>query len=373
MPAPLEPTGTLPEMEGDQLALAGVDLGCVLSKGAPLQASGADLQLAPEGPNASLGQQRRRARERLGLEGGDPVAMEMEAVVTERDLAEGAAAQLERERSGAPSSAGAADARAVVAAMGKPSAREAARMKRKERARSLAKCNPGTRNTEGLGPVREDGSWGEADWLPEALQAEGGGKRVLDEATGGSPLTPLLESLKDSLLDPAWQIRHGAALGLRELVSLPNIAASLSAGWLEDLSARLLCVLALDRFGDFGGDDTVAPVRGTAAQALAVASCHLPQSARSLLLTQLTGLGRAARNSTEWHIRHGAMLGLKFCLAALHGKLPHEALSGAREVLVDALGDDDDDVQSAAAAALMPLAAGLSAPCLLYTSDAADE
>ena len=362
VPAPPEPLGTPPELTGDQLALTSVNLGRVLSKGAPLQASGADLQLAPEGADASLGQQRRRARERLGLEGGGAVAMEMEAVVTERDLAEGAAAQRERERSGAPSSAGAADARAIVAAMGKPSAREAARMKRKERARSLAKRTPGGRNTEGLGPVGEGGSWGEADWLHEALQVEGDGKGVSGEDIGGSPLTPLLESLKDSLLDPAWQIRHGAALGLRELVSLPNVAASLSAGWLEDLSARLLCVLALDRFGDFGGDDTVAPVRGTAAQALAVASCQLPLSARAVLLTQLTGLGCAARNSTEWHIRHGAMLGLKFCLAALRGRLPQETLSGAQEVLVDALGDEDDDVQSAAAAALMPLAGGLSAP-----------
>lgn len=38
--------------------------------------------------------------------------------------------------------------------------------------------------------------------------------------------------------------------------------------WLEDLSLRLLCVLALDRFGDFVSDQVVAPVRETCAQAL---------------------------------------------------------------------------------------------------------
>jgi hypothetical protein len=38
--------------------------------------------------------------------------------------------------------------------------------------------------------------------------------------------------------------------------------------WLEDISLRLLCVLALDRFGDFVSDQVVAPVRETCAQAL---------------------------------------------------------------------------------------------------------
>lgn len=38
--------------------------------------------------------------------------------------------------------------------------------------------------------------------------------------------------------------------------------------WLEDVGLRLLCVLALDHFGDFLGDQVVAPVRETCAQAL---------------------------------------------------------------------------------------------------------
>jgi hypothetical protein len=38
--------------------------------------------------------------------------------------------------------------------------------------------------------------------------------------------------------------------------------------WLEDISLRLLCVLALDRFGDFVSDQVIAPVRETCAQAL---------------------------------------------------------------------------------------------------------
>jgi TATA-binding protein-associated factor len=37
---------------------------------------------------------------------------------------------------------------------------------------------------------------------------------------------------------------------------------------MEDTALRLLCVLALDRFGDFVSDQVVAPVRETCAQAL---------------------------------------------------------------------------------------------------------
>lgn len=37
---------------------------------------------------------------------------------------------------------------------------------------------------------------------------------------------------------------------------------------LEDIALRLLCVLGLDRFGDFVTDQVTAPVRETCAQAL---------------------------------------------------------------------------------------------------------
>lgn len=40
--------------------------------------------------------------------------------------------------------------------------------------------------------------------------------------------------------------------------------------WLEDVGLRLLCVLALDHFGDFLGDQVIAPVRETCAQALGI-------------------------------------------------------------------------------------------------------
>ena len=42
------------------------------------------------------------------------------------------------------------------------------------------------------------------------------------------------------------------------------------SAWLHDTALRLVCTLALDRFGDFVADQVVAPVRETAAQALGI-------------------------------------------------------------------------------------------------------
>ena len=42
--------------------------------------------------------------------------------------------------------------------------------------------------------------------------------------------------------------------------SLAAVAAKRNAAWLEDMAVRLLCLLSLDRFGDYVGDGVVAPV-----------------------------------------------------------------------------------------------------------------
>lgn len=63
---------------------------------------------------------------------------------------------------------------------------------------------------------------------------------------------------------------HAESVGRR---SLDCVVADRENGrWLEDTACRLLCVLAMDRFGDFVGDAVVAPVRETAAMATAAAS-----------------------------------------------------------------------------------------------------
>ena len=87
------------------------------------------------------------------------------------------------------------------------------------------------------------------------------------------PLETFFSQLLTDLFSPKWEKRHGAATGLRELVKVHGLSGGLMVGcseeenmqhhasWLEDLVLRLICVLALDRFGDFVSDAVVAPVR----------------------------------------------------------------------------------------------------------------
>lgn len=109
-------------------------------------------------------------------------------------------------------------------------------------------------------------------------------------AVGSWPLQPLCEELVVDLLNPRWETRHGAACAIKEILitaadraaiqvpvedpELPHYrapalghvtremaAAALAhrAAWIEDCVLRLVCVLALDRFGDYMGGKILSP------------------------------------------------------------------------------------------------------------------
>ena len=91
-----------------------------------------------------------------------------------------------------------------------------------------------------------------------------------------------------------------------------ELSTALQAQWHADCVIRLLCVLALDRFGDWaGGAKVTAPVRETAAQALSVLL-------RAMDADGATQVAEALLTTQEWEVRHGALLGLKYLLAT-HG------------------------------------------------------
>lgn len=81
--------------------------------------------------------------------------------------------------------------------------------------------------------------------------------------------------------------------------------------WLEDTAIRLLCVLALDRFGDFVSDAVVAPVRETCAQCLGTVLRLMNDNGIQGVLKVLLQL----LEQNEWEARHGGLLGLKYLLA----------------------------------------------------------
>jgi TATA-binding protein-associated factor len=209
---------------------------------------------------------------------------------------------------------------------------------------------------------------------------------------GRWPFQRICDHLCLDLLHAKWEVRHGAALGLREILrthasaagviapvaadpggySLPSGAGPLTLGvamtadavaareanlgWLEDCAVHLLCVLALDRFGDFVSDQVVAPVRETAAQALGLVARPLPAGSTRNAIAALSRLA----SCDEWEVRHGGLLGLKYVMAAKETLEP-ELLGAVLPAAVIGLQDKDDDVQAVAADALFPAAHLLAA------------
>ncbi|KAI8436267.1 hypothetical protein MSG28_004314 [Choristoneura fumiferana] len=124
--------------------------------------------------------------------------------------------------------------------------------------------------------------------------------------------------------------------------------------WLEDMALRLLCVLALDRFGDFVSDQVVAPVRETCAQTLGVTLAQM----RAERVRGVAALLATLAQQRQWEARHGALLGFKYLLAA---RQDVACESGAIEHLIEGLSDGAEDVSAVAAGALAPAAGALAA------------
>ena len=107
--------------------------------------------------------------------------------------------------------------------------------------------------------------------------------------------------------------------------------------WCNDLAADLLCVIVLDRFGDFVSDQVVAPVRETVSQTLASLMLHMPKRSvfhvHSILLQMirqdfvlnnahaprpgkpllLKGKnGNQLEKQHVWEVRHAGLLGINY-------------------------------------------------------------
>lgn len=135
--------------------------------------------------------------------------------------------------------------------------------------------------------------------------------------------------------------------------------------WLVDAALRLLCVLGLDRFGDFVSDQVIAPVRETCAQALGSLVFLISNEDKTIdkskglkdimgILSELLKL----MQHNEWEARHGALLALKYLLA-VRDDLLDDLLPTAFSSMLKGLSDNVDDVGAAAASALIPVASSL--------------
>jgi TATA-binding protein-associated factor len=202
---------------------------------------------------------------------------------------------------------------------------------------------------------------------PSAFQTEA------EEAGNGWPFERLCEFLTVDLFDSAWEIRHGAAMGLREVVRVHGAGAGrllgktlaendrLNQAWLDDLACRICCVFMLDRFADYVSDNAIAPIRETAGQTLGALLQYLPASsvhAVNRILYRLVMQKDLKVNKRIWHACHGGMIGMRYLVAVRNDLLLQDNLlmDGVLECVIKGLGDNDDDVRAVSAATLIPVA-----------------
>lgn len=187
------------------------------------------------------------------------------------------------------------------------------------------------------------------------------------------PYDRLCEFLTVDLFDPQWEIRHGAAMGLREIVRVHGEGAGrqgdktqaendkLNQVWLDDLACRLCCVFMLDRFADYVSDNAVAPIRETAGQVLGAVLQYLPASSVhdiNRILYRLVMQKDLKVSRRIWHACHGGMIGMRYLVAVRTDLLfqDNSLMDGVLECVIKGLGDQDDDVRSVSAATLIPVA-----------------
>lgn len=189
-------------------------------------------------------------------------------------------------------------------------------------------------------------------------------------------LQTLYDLLLKDLLSENWELRHGAALGLREIF-LKKKENSQYLGklkiyhqeendlrnnkYLQDLCCNILNVFALDRFNDFIGDTVVAPVKASTAQTLAVIFNSLNDlNDKTLLLRVFENLEKLVFQRDQpkklWQVSHGGLLGLLYFTSTKKSFFIENGLIDRIITIVKhGLNAFDDDVQSCAAGILIPL------------------
>ena len=187
------------------------------------------------------------------------------------------------------------------------------------------------------------------------------------------PYERLCEVLSADLFDESWDVRHGAAMALREIIRVhgagagrergksQNVNDILSERWLNDLACRLCSVLMLDRFGDYISDNVVAPIRETVGQTLGALLVHLPPSTVTAVYRVLYRMVMQKDLDIPtriWEVCHGGMTGMRYLVAVRNDLLVenNELMDGVVEAVMKGLTDFDDDVRAVSAATLIPIA-----------------
>ncbi|KAL2045861.1 hypothetical protein ABVK25_011964 [Lepraria finkii] len=191
------------------------------------------------------------------------------------------------------------------------------------------------------------------------------------------PFDVMCEFLSNDLFDPNWEIRNGAAMGLREVLRVHGRGAgrhfgkrrcendAANAAWLDDLASRLLCVLMLDRFGDYGKDTVIAPIRESVGLTLGALITQVTESTAMDIyhtLQKMISQIDIGLKQPIWEVCHGGMIGLRYFVAIRKDLLLQndKIIDGVIEAVTRGLAHHDDDVKSVSAATLVPIASELT-------------
>ncbi|KAK6923628.1 Helicase, C-terminal [Dillenia turbinata] len=141
---------------------------------------------------------------------------------------------------------------------------------------------------------------------------------------------------------------------LMNLVKLTRHSWLKNCEFLQDCAIRFLCILSLDRFGDYVSDQVVAPVRETCAQALGAVLKYMHPT----LVHETLNILLQMQSRPEWEIRHGSLLGIKY-LVAVREEMLNDLLARVLPACKAGLEDPDDDVRAVAADTLIPTAGAI--------------
>jgi TATA-binding protein-associated factor len=338
----------------------------VIEKGKPLWRSGGEEYKDDEGDqklsrSQKLGKQRKALLDRLGLEGGDKLrdnAQIADEMISDQDiLAQGVKMEIDDPKLSAASD--------VVQGMETQtmSARQRNLEKRKAKNKRKAEQMGGTDFAE-IQPSK-------IQKTKTAVTSQGVDESMvvidsvvdLSAQPGFWPFTSFCDQLLHEVFHPNWEIRHGAALGLKAIIIKQGHAAGLPLfvsdeeekrlrhkRWVVDCAIRLLIIFALDRFADHTSGQAVAPIREACAQVLGALIQYADEDTVEKVCTSLLQLEKR----DHWEHKHSSFVGLKFVLA-VRTDLSGGLLNIVLPVLIRGLRDKSDDVRSVVAESLLSI------------------
>lgn len=357
----------------DRLRFDRFDICRLLKNGASLLGSaGAEFEVQDDtsgeiDPKERIARQRKLLQKKLGLDMGAAIGMSTEDLFNDEDLDYTPASSFLVHKQPTLQAAELIDSefRAGMSSRQKNKAKRMAKLFAKQKSRDAVEANEKSNDSTDGEPEEKRRKITNVVINQPATDT----KLLVDnipEENNEWPLESFCEEVCNDLFNPSWEIRHGAGIGLREVLkahgrsggkigdSTLEEMTQQHQDWLEDLAIRLLCVFALDRFGDFVSDEVVAPVRETCAQTLGVVLKHMNESGVhktvNILLKLLT--------QEQWEVRHGGLLGIKYALA-VRQDLIDTLLPKVLPAITEGLQDLDDDVRAVAAASLVPVVESL--------------